>query len=427
MKSRTSALLLVLGLATGSLSAQVPVDGQVRFTFDRDLGTPQSVGVELIDVATGTATPLTGLSSAALQSNAGMLDPITGELIVGGIGLSADWIRRVVVNGSMGMDSMIVDLGPGWPVRALDYDENGHFYCMDHSYVYRVDRATTWMMGMPSINPTLVTSILIAQSATATFNAMAYDRGSRKLYAVAEDAVGVTAAGIYEVDPSVLPAVGPMVADIGNQGFEPSLTGMAFDGNDLFYLSAESTTGDSVLVWDRAAGTVARVPGAPAVKLNGIHLDRKTGLLHLVGSGRDGAPGDSDTYTLDPSTGTLTQVTSSTGIGAPSDVLVNDLTDTTTVFPTRPVASVDNHFEFAAHGYPGEIAGIGITGVGGLPLLKPLLLGVGTCDGGGFYSMSLDVPAGGFTAGTTLTIRSGRIDAATMSLVLGDSVTVVVK
>lgn len=419
----------LLAITAGSATAQVPVDSGVRFTFDRDLLNPSSKGVELVDVSTGMAMPLSMLSAAALQTNAAMLDPYDGTLIVGGIGFSADWVRRVTVNGMMGMDMMIVDLGPGWPVRAIDYDRDGHYYVLDRDYIYKVDRATMWMMPMmvPSITPVLVSTINIAVNPTSTFNAMCIDRDAHIAYVCLENSVGDPGAGISTIDLSKGTTVPVALVDFASLGLDPHLTGIAYAGGDTFYITTEDTAGGSVLVWDRNLGTVTSVPGAPLLKMNGVHYDRKSGLLHLVGAGKDGVAGDVDYYTLDPGTGALTKVTTSSMIGAPSDVIVNDLTDMTTCFPTMPDSAVDNTFELAAHGNTGELAGIAIVKVNGTTLSTPILIGVGVCDGSGIYSAAVTVLAGSFAPATTFEVQTGRIDSSTLSLVLGDVATVTVQ
>ena len=108
-----------------------------------------------------------------------------------------------------------------------------------------------------------------------------------------------------------------------------------------------------------------------------------------------------------------------------SDVVVNDFTDRTKVFPLQPSASSDFTLESAAHGYPGDIAGVAVVAINGATV-NPIVLGASACDSGGFASFAVPVVGSSLTPGDQYSVLSARLDAGGQ-LHLGNQVEIVVQ
>jgi hypothetical protein len=415
MKRGTQFLTsLTLVAAATSASAQVPVDEGVRFTFNRDPLNPVSPGIELVDVSGGTATPLAGLLAIDYENNCGTIDPINGDIISGGYGFSNGWIRRIALSGTtVSSASTIVNIGSELGLKDIVYGDNGDLYTTNGKALYVVDRATS--------TPVVRDAAVAALSSSSSANAMTFDLATGILYIAIWGPAGGT-SGLVSYDTYNWSAPKVSLISMSSTPYSSELTGLTHDGAGNLFVSCWDNTGSSVLRYELGTGTISAVPGSPNFGVNAVHYNRRTGQLHLVGAGRDGVVGDSEYYTLDPNSGVLTQITSGSVVGAPSDVVVNDMTDLTTLFPRLPSTAVDMTIETAAHGNPGEVAGLAITAINGAPVSPPIELVVGACDSAGIVSYTQTIPAGTFPPGTQFTVTSARIDGGT-SVVIGTSET----
>ena len=405
MHSRTIAFLVAL---SGPLAvAQIPVDHGIRFSYT-------NIGTESIDIAAGTATELAGGPGFSDAINCGVIDPVTGHLWAGGVQFSAGRLWKGTLSGlSIASWDIFSDLPGNLSSRGIDLDWNGDLFVCEDNTIYQVDRdtgvSTTWDTNTYSLG--IFNTLCIVQE-TNTMYVGCWNDGS----------LGGS-AGILEYDLSAGPGPGTLVADFPALGLDGQISGMD-DGFGVIYVTTfEASVGQSVVLFDPTSGTAFAAPGAPVGNpLYGVYIDRKTALAHLVELGTTADP----YYTLDITTGTLTTVVSTAVAGQiPSDVGVNDFTDRTEVFPQRPSASGDFTLEAAAHGFPGDIAGVAVVAINGAPV-NPIVLGASVCDSGGFASFAAPVLGSTVTPGDQYSILSARIDTGGQ-LHLGTQVEVIVQ
>ena len=79
----------------------------------------------------------------------------------------------------------------------------------------------------------------------------------------------------------------------------------------------------------------------------------------------------------------------------------------------------------AAHAIPGDIAGLFLVAVNGVPLPAAVQLGLGIADAGGFVRARQPINPTASFAGLALTITGARIDRATGRLVIASPTDVV--
>ena len=412
-RSQTSLIATVLFLAAPAATAQIPVDHGVMFHT-------RFVPPDVVDVfGSGTITTITGVTGAAIVSTSGFLDPVTGDLIVGACDISfADGkIHRIELNGLVGSSSLIANTG-GAELAGLDHDWNGDFYACDDLTIYKVSRASgavsTWDINAYGIGE---------------FSALCIDQEANKMWVGTFDDGSIGSSGVIEYDLAAGPGPGTVVMDLQAAGFDGRITGMD-DAFGILYVSTfEDTNGQSVIIVDPAASFAFLAPGAPLVMVNGVAFDRLRNIAHLVeGDGACGVSvGFSGAYmTLDISTTTVTSIAGlSPPDRSPHDVAVNDLLDRTEVFPQRPSASTDFTLEAAAHGNAGDIAGVAVVAINGVPV-NPIVLGAAVCDSGGFASFAAPVLGSTLTPGDQYSVLSARIDAGGQ-LHLGNQVEVIVQ
>ena len=414
MNSAKAVSALIALVAVAPLAgAQIPPDHGVMINSN---GVPPDV----VDVfGGGTITTLTGMSGSVNSTASGFLDPVTGELWLGGCdSFAAGKIHRVTLSGLAASSSTEVADAGSLVINGMDYDRNGDVYACDNNTVHKIDRATgalsTWDTNT---------------YAFGDFNALSIDQEANKMF-VGTSSAYVASSGVIEYDLSAGPGPGVIIADIQAQGFDGRLNGMD-DAFGLLYITTfEDTLGQSVIILDVASGYAFAAPGAPIAQVNGVRFDRKNLLAHIVEG--DGVCAVSiglfeDYLTLDIGTSTVTTIPGLTT--APErgvhDVALNDFLDRTEVFPQRPSASAAFTLEAAAHGLPGKVAGTAVTAINGTPLLSPILLGAGICDSGGFLTSSVPVGAGLLSAGDTLQITSLRFIGGGAGLVIAPSVDVI--
>ncbi len=380
-----------------TVAAQVPVDHGVRFSF----GSPD--GVELIDVPGGGAATIVGpLASLYDENNAGTLDPVTGELWLGGINAAAGRLSRHTLSGTTPTNPTLVATVSGLSLKSIDFDWNGDIFTCDTGSIYQVNRAT----GAVTVWDT--------DTYNGSFNALCVDMRRNFMYVGTFDGDG-SGSVILEYDLSLGPGPGAIVLDVVAAGLDGRVSGIDDNAGGIVYFTTWDTTDPlhSLIV---PASQVAPVNGAPQIALNDVWFDRKSGLLHVIGAGVI-----DDYYTVDPLTGAQVQVTTGADVGAPSNVAVNDFLDRTEVFPQRPSASAAFNFEAAAHGQAGDFAGIAIVAINGVPV-GPTILGVTQCDSGGFAVFQGVVAAGSAVAGDKFTLQSARFDVGSGQVVLGNPV-----
>ena len=419
MKSIRVALSLVAfaPLAT----AQLPPDHGVMFN---SYGNTH----DAVDVfGGGTVTPLGGLFGPVTGAGAGFLDPVTGELWMGGcFGGSLGAVYRIELSGlSASTFTLFADTGDE-AVVALDHDRNGDLFLVETDEIYKIDRAT----GAISLWTTL--------THPGVFNAMTIVQETNMMYVGTYEDGTVGSSGVIEFDLAAGPSPGTMIGDLQALGFDGRITGMddAF-GLLLYITTLDDANGQSVVLYDVASGFAFVAPGAPLRAINGVYYDRKNLLAHLVTGGSDPTVANTcfdfsgatnDYLTLEIGGATLTTIP---GNPMPPemmahDVTFNDLLDLTAVFPQAPSVTADFLFEGAAHGNPGDPAGLALVAVGGLPV-PPKILGLGVCDSGGFYSVQAPVSSVGLSPGDSFTIQGARFDLTTGAIVFGSSVDVVMQ
>ena len=380
---------------------------------------------DIVDVlGGGTLTPIAGLFGPVTGAGAGFLDPVTGELWIGGcFGGALGAVYRVELSGLAASSfSLFADFGSE-SITGMDYDRNGDIYACDATMLYKVDRAT----GTFSTWSTL--------SFPGEFNALCIDQEANKMYAGTFDDGTGGSSGVIEYDLAAGPGPGVMSADLQAMGFDGRVTGLDDAFGLLYVTTLEDTLGQSVILLDPGSGFAFVAPGAPLSQVNGVVFDRKNLLAHLV----EGSPNFlnpcwdffqvvEDYLTLDIGTATVTTIPGNPTASLdqiPHDVVFNDLLDRTEVFPQRPSASAAFTLEVAAHGLPGKVGGTAVTAINGTPLPTPILLGAGFCDSGGFLTSSVPVGAGLLSAGDTLQITSLRFIGGGAGLVIAPSVDVI--
>jgi hypothetical protein len=388
------AFLTLLTLVPG---AQVPVDDGVRFSF----GSP--IGIEVIDVAgVIPPVPITGVSAAYQENNAGALDPLTGELWTGGINVSPGEIARHTLGGLVAVSTVSVATLPAGNVKAMDFDWNGDLFACSQYNVYKVDRGTGAL------------TVWDVDTYDGMFNALCVDAEENRMYVATWNVV-------LEYDLAAGPGSGKLIHDNTLAGPAGTISGLDDAADGLLWITCLDVT-TSIYSLDPATGALGYVGAPLSAGLNDVWVSRRDGSLHVVGPG-----GDDDYYTIDPTTGAWTQVTIGSSVGVPSSVALNDFLDRTEVAPLHPSASgSDFTLETSAHGMPGELAITGIVSVNGIYVL-PILLGTGSFDSGGCAWFQTPVTASWLTAGDRFGILSARVDPLTGQVTLGSEVEIVVE
>ncbi|MEM7202236.1 MAG: hypothetical protein AAF628_18345 [Planctomycetota bacterium] len=406
MSVRVLALLLL-----PTLPAQVAPGDGIRLTIVSStcLALPENPrAMSLVSPVTGAVTAVLGLVPAERHPGSGLLDPATGEIVVGG---PCGGLRALRLAGHEVTQRRQIRT-PAAPVSiaavALDRDGN-YFYCTG-TELLRVDRQT----GLVSVWDEL--------TANGVYNALTIDAEAGRMYVGTFSLLVGNPGFIFGYDIDAGPAPGDLLLDTGAAGLDGFITGLTHDGAGTIYIAATGFSGPTVAAFEPATGAAALVPGAPATPVNGLAYDRERDVLHLVGRGGYGL--------LDLGSGALTEVASpvsSGAIGEPvsSGVIVNDLLDVTTAFPRQPSASTPFVFEVAAHAQPGELAAVIVVAVDGIAI-DPVALVVGQAGRGGDVraSWSIDPSALGVRAGSSMTLRGARASGR-VGVVLGSSIDVV--
>jgi len=397
-KIRLAAVVAGLAFCAGVSTAQVPVDNGIRMSF----GVPG--GADLVDPMTGLSTLITGLSINGAQINAGAIDPVNGDVLLGGInssgGVSNGQVRRVTLTGSAVLtETFIVDVNAtSTSLKSIDFDRNGDIYTCDVNAAYRISRAT----GM--------STTLFTNTFSGTLNALCIDMVAHKAW------IGTFTGGVL-IEHDIASGTTTQLGVASVAGFDNQISGLDDDGSGVLYVTTFNAAGQSVYKFDTNTNLFSAQPGAPLVGLNDAWYNRKDGMVHLVGAGAN-----DDYYILDPVAGTNVQVTFAASTGTPANVAVNDFTGRTEFFPQRPTAGVPFTFEAAAHGGAGDIGIIAIVAVNAIPNFIQLAAGI--CDSGGFFPTTLAVPGVG-PAGTTITIQTATINLAVPSLLIGNPLNMV--
>ena len=397
------SLLCAASLALSS-SAQIPVDHAARFAGG-------GVGVEDIDVSTGTVTELPGGPGFANSVNCAVIDPVTGNLWGGGLNFSDGRVWKGTLSGlSIAAWDVFSDLPGGNAGTGIDLDWNGDIFICENDTLYKVDRVTgsfsTWDTNTYGMG---------------NFNALTIAQDTNTMYVGTWDDGTLGTAGVIEYDLSTGPGSGTVVADFPAMGFDGRINGMDDIFGVLYVATSEDTLGQSLIILDPVSGFAFTATGAPTGNaVNGVRVDRKTGLVHMADLGTS-----MDNYwTLEVGSGTLKLIATTAVAGQLiSDLDINDFTDRTEVFPQRPSASAAFTLETAAHGEAGKFAGTAIVAFNGVPLAVPIVLGFVVCDSGGFATINVPVAAGTLSSGDMVTLSSARFVSG--SLVLGTSVDVV--
>lgn len=391
-----SSLTIAAALAS-SAAGQVPPDHGVYFGSN---AAPPVV----VDPASGAMTVISGIFGSPTSTTAGFLDPVTGELWVGGCGgFAAGKIYRISMSGLAASGSSLVGGTGGGDVVGMDHDWNGDVYVCDAQTIYKIDRAT----GTIALWDT-------NSYGAGDLNALCIDQSTNRMWVGTWDDGTIGSSLVVEFDLTVGPGSATVVVDVQAQGFDGRITGMDDVFGTIHVCTEEDALGQSVLIVDPLSGVAFPAPGAPLRKLAGIAFDHRNFVAHLIEG--DGScvvfSGVIEDYHILNISGPV--LTTFAGLPDPPsqsyhDVAVNDFLDLTEVFPRRPSATAAFTLEAAAHGLPGNIAGTAVTAINGAPLPAPILLGAGLCDAGGFQTSNVPVPAGTLSAGDSIDVTGLRL------------------
>ncbi len=398
---RYAPAVVALALFGATVAAQVPVGHAARFIADTT-GSPNPFGIDLVDPDTGSFQPVTGLSASASNIFSGVIDPATGDLWLTG---ADNTVRRVTLQGAAVVSEQIVVPARSLPFIGIKLDRDGNAFGHDLTTVYRIERHTGVVTPWDTLTAVYPGDLL---------GGIEIDPVSNTMWA----AVGIQFPGpgsIIRWDVDAGPGIATVAGMISFSGwFSPTLNDCSFDGGQRLYVG----TGSGIRFLNLQTGLFSLAPGGGFDKTNSVAWDRRRGVLHAVG----GRNPPAKYWLYDPPTFSLPVVWPHT-IDSPVAVDVNDFLDTTTVFPHAPSAAAGFRLEAAAHGQAGDLAGVVLMSVNGVPI-PPMFLGVGFADAGGFLTTSIRIGPGRLPAGTSLGILAVRVDAATMGVYPSNLVTV---
>lgn len=382
-------------------------------------------GFEIIDTSTGSLTPITGIPAAFQHTDAGLIDPVTGDIWAAGTGAEKYTVFRMTLAGStMAAMVPVADLsglpmgsGPHNGIVAMELDRDGNVFVMESGTLWRIDRhtfaVTEWSTDLGDIGNALVmvpeTNTLWTCSRGADGNPFPDARISR-----------------FQVDQG--PNTGAQILPLAFFGVDTRVTSMAFDGDETLYFG---TLGE-MLYYKTTTGSFnnMNLTGSQD-NFNSLDFDRVTGLLHTAG-------GDNalNTYAVvDPVALTSTSIESSHEClpgGNPADptcanadqnssVYVNDFMDTTQMFPRVASRSAGFNLEISSNGKVGDFSVIAVVEINGVPFANPIVLGpFGTIGTGGNFVYQGAAPAGYIpSAITSLGFGTATFDFVTAQFTLG--------
>ncbi|KAA3612398.1 MAG: hypothetical protein DWQ01_04415 [Planctomycetota bacterium] len=412
MKNTLPTLLFVVFASTAvenRLHAQVPPGQGVRFSQSN-----QAPGIEFIDVigGSGVAVPVTGLPANRRDFNGGILDPVTGDLYAVGsdnVG-TAGVLFRIELNGNA-VQALIplVDTGSTYSLSSSVFDRDGNIFIHDLETIWRVDRNSGAL--------TLWDTQVAGQGA---WNSLTVDRERNLMWTVSCSTAGLPGSVIQEYDLELGPGPGTVIFDGLANGWPTCPTGIDHDENGVLYVSTFLFSGDvaALFQYDTNNGTAMPVPGGPNHSLNDVWYDRQHGHLHMTGAITSTA-----WERLDLSTGTLTLIQSGFGgffTPVTSAIALNDTLHRTTMFPHQASSAIGATIEVAAHGLAGEQAAVLMTSLNGSPLQPPRILASGSCDDGGYFTLTKSFAPGALPANTTVGITAGVLDSVSGLKILGE-------
>jgi hypothetical protein len=110
-----------------------------------------------------------------------------------------------------------------------------------------------------------------------------------------------------------------------------------------------------------------------------------------------------------------------------SSIAINDLLHRTEVFPRTASGPSGFLLEMTAHGNIGDLAGVAISSINGIPL-SPLLIvgGISQTGVGGTHEVQVQIPAGMLSPGTVIEVISGTMEPVTGVVTMGPPVSVTI-
>lgn len=416
MKSLISMAVMAT-LALPAASQVAPGEG-IEFLGIINSGSP---GLAMVDAAgSGARTFVTGLPSTDQFFNAGVIDPVTGDIWAAGFGATQWSIYRMSLTGAnAGSFTQVADvsglpMGPGLHdagISGMDVDRDGNLFICERTNIWRIDRqtnaVTTWNTGF-----------------VGYVNALTIDRETNTMWTLdVINGLAPTFGEIRTYDLDAGPGGGTQFVDMfANPNIPPAGSSICYDGIGTLYVG----TFNALFSIDAVTGAFSPMPMAGVVnKFNSLNFDERTGLLHTGG----GTQKFSIYSVMDPASllGTVINSDLECFPGSnPSDffcqqaastaaVDVNDYLHTTQLFPRTASASAGFTLEASANGMPGDFAAIAVGEINGLALASPIVLGgYGLCGLGGNFVYSSVVPGGVVPSGiTSLGIGTATYDFAT--------------
>lgn len=393
--------LLAFSLAVPA-TAQLPVDHAAVFSSLFTAGE----GILVVDVhGGGGVVAEIELPVPFHLPPFGVMDPVSGDFVVaGGHVDSQGKLLWVELDGlEIARSEVFVDFGSDAAPTHLAFGPNGDLFLTEGGSLIAVDRHT----GVPTVWDT---------PGHALLGGIAVDVGGGRLYLAGQELDHVE---IVEYDIAAGPGPGTPVAELPIALPFAGVYGFVYGGGSLYATSTKILPPAEVHLFavELANGEVSELPLPPGEAFF-LGYDEAHGTLHVVKAGEG-----EDYWLLDPSGGELTSVPGDLGFALGDGPEPNSMVDRTSVFPRTVDVGESFTFEAAAHGYPGEPAGLFVTRISGVAT-QPLPLGTGVCDSGGFLSVELGVPGGLLSAGDTFEVTAVRFDAETREVVRSRAVTV---
>ena len=398
---------LTAALMQRPLAAQVPPGQGVRMAAT--YGLPAGAGgVAIVDPVTGSITPVVDLSADAKQAFAGLIDPSNGRLVLGGGGppSAAGKIRTVRLTGAVVTgETVLTDIGPD--VQDLALDRDGNYVALDGVRLLVVSRQT----GQ-------ITTIDTDQY-PGTPLALAVDPETNRCWVATSTGTAFEDNVLLEYDLDNGPGPGSVLASLQFDNHLALPEGLAYDGQDGVYIcGADFFSAPSLVRYSLSSGSITTAaPFVAGTAIAGVHVDLRNGHVHWA----ERAPTllSAKWGVIDPAVGAANPVASfppTQEYARANDV--NDWIDRTTLYPRHASASTSTLIEMAAHGLPGELGYLAVIEVNGAPI-APLIVGAGSMNSGGYFSLAATVPPGLLPAGLSFTILSARKNLTTGHFTLG--------
>lgn len=376
--------------------AQVAPGNSVVFTVG---GSPKNAPQIMDAFGTNALQNMTGIPSAYLDVNDGVLDPVTGDLWC--ITDDYDVFRIQFTGGLAGNVVPVINLGsPGNGLVNIDLDGNGNAIVCDEKRVWSIDRyssaATLWA----------------DENVPGELAALTVDDKTNTLWVATRALTPGFGARILEYNLNAAPALGTTIFNVSASGFPDNTTSIVHDGQGTLHIGAL----DGLYKLNAATGAASLATVSmkmnsffPATnQINSLDYDSFTNHLHTGGGGFE----NGIYHVVDLAVNIASDLNYEhecilffspdlcTSAATVTGVTVNDFQNETQLFPR--VASISAGFtvELAARGLPGDLALMAMTQVNGFPV-GPYFIGgfAGVVGAGGNWNQSVPVAPGILPAG----------------------------